>query len=613
MNLRRVTCVLALVPAVALAQGGPPPPSSGLDLPRAANLVGLSEAEANAALDKLFADARSPKRDCAALINSRTRLVFTRSKVTKDYVKKNVDGYLWLARCAEKQKYYALMADLSDDLLWADKSLHPELMARALLGLNSPKGALKTLEQAEKLSAKDPDIALTFAKVQCRTRDWANCLKSADRTVKLVTKPGSPEGKETLNRAHKYRARALFHTGKLEEATKAAALSERLGGDAADLADLRKAMVPAKTYKAVVEVDALAIAPLGIYHLIGKREDSKGLARFYVDDIGEDRQFRVEAGIEGITSTQTKLETMLKGQSAVIDLTPQLLPSFDPTALHSARTVQLNLKVTALSPKGEQVVYQDSKPIELLPRDFYPRASFIDEEKSQAQGENGYLAAWVTPSHKSVEAFLSEAKKRAPRNTFSGEQAATIPQVKAIFDTLQAKGVSYVMDPEVNMATGYGQRARLPADVLATTNAQCLEGAILYATLLEAIGLQSAIVLVPGHAFVAWRTSPKDVLPPPRPRDAGVVLADAGGADAGAPVDAGAPTSEDGGKPEEELWRTRPGDYQFLETTLTHDAYFNYAANEGLLEFEKYAKARKVTFLSIPELRRQGYTPQPYQ
>jgi hypothetical protein len=66
------------------------------------------------------------------------------------------------------------------------------------------------------------------------------------------------------------------------------------------------------------------------------------------------------------------------------------------------------------------------------------------------------------------------------------------------------------MDPEVASEQAFVQRTRLPAEVLASTNAQCLEGTLLFATLMEAIGVKPIIVLVPGHAFVGWHTVAKD-------------------------------------------------------------------------------------------------------
>jgi hypothetical protein len=82
------------------------------------------------------------------------------------------------------------------------------------------------------------------------------------------------------------------------------------------------------------------------------------------------------------------------------------------------------------------------------------------------------------------------------------------PQVRAIFEALATSGVRYVnsvidFTPETATAT---QRVRLPRESLANTSANCIDGTVLMASLLEAASLNPAIVLVPGHAFLAWET-----------------------------------------------------------------------------------------------------------
>ncbi|MBL8951832.1 MAG: hypothetical protein JNK82_13705 [Myxococcaceae bacterium] len=631
----RAVLMLTVVSGLAFAAEerfaeDPAPPSTGNELPRAPSKRLPTQLEARVELERILNDAKSPKRDCKALISPWTRLMLALARPSTSDIEGSMESYLQLARCAEKQKYYVLLGDIGDLMFKANfKKGHPELLARAFVGLNSPQLALKVLEKAEADLPKDPEIALTTAKVRCRTREWDKCLAAADKTVKLVKKPTSPEGKETLNRAHKYRARALLHTGKLDVAAKAITQSEKLGGDKDDLAEVKKALVPAKQFKAVIETDHQPIVALGIYHLMGKKGGAKGLVRFYIANIGADRQFRVEANIEGVTVPLSKTETVLKGQPAELELTPQLAPGFDLAGMGTPRPGQLDLKVVAIDDKGEKVIYQASQTLELEPRDFLPTATFVDEEKAMSESHSMYMAAWVTPNAKAIEAFLTEAKSRAPRNTFSGEQSATIPQVKALFDTLKARGVSYVMNPEMLSGAGYGQRARLPGDVLTSTNAQCLEGAILYATLLEAIGLQPAIVLVPGHAFVGWKASPGDVefanaWRPPAP-DAGttdrVGPAEVAIPDAGADLDSGvavaevAPPKPDAGTPRpppNPYARAKTTKWLFLETTMTHDAAYETAVLVGGREYDGALVFGRARLLILPDLRKLGIAPQPY-
>ena len=46
----------------------------------------------------------------------------------------------------------------------------------------------------------------------------------------------------------------------------------------------------------------------------------------------------------------------------------------------------------------------------------------------------------------------------------------------------------------------------LPRESLADKEANCINGTVLFASLLEGISMSPAIVLVPGHAFLAWET-----------------------------------------------------------------------------------------------------------
>ena len=63
----------------------------------------------------------------------------------------------------------------------------------------------------------------------------------------------------------------------------------------------------------------------------------------------------------------------------------------------------------------------------------------------------------------------------------------------------------------VNSVTTFGdpaafaQNVRLPYESLETKNANCIDGAVLYAAIFEKIGLEPVIIIVPGHAFVGVR------------------------------------------------------------------------------------------------------------
>lgn len=98
---------------------------------------------------------------------------------------------------------------------------------------------------------------------------------------------------------------------------------------------------------------------------------------------------------------------------------------------------------------------------------------------------------------------------------------------------------------------------RLPRESLAHGQANCIDGAVLFASLLEGISINPAIVLVPGHALVAWET-----------------------------------------------WKNS-GEWKYLETTMIGTGNFKDACVRG----ESYANNPKLTRWSLRDLRSKGIMP----
>jgi tetratricopeptide (TPR) repeat protein len=570
---------LSLGSPLSLAQQAPkapspPPPSTGKEAPAAPRLTVIPRETARKMLEAVLGQAAAPNPECARLVTPRTRALLAMAAPDASAVKANLPGFLALARCAEKQEYFGLMKELASAMLEASGDEgHPELLARALLGLEAWGPAARVVAKAEKRLPNDPDVALIKAKLLCRAHSWNECLKASQRTIELGKQiENDGQRKAILNRAFKYVARAFMHVGKLDEALKVADSSQALGGDAADLEAIRQGVLEAQNAGAVLDIETPEILALGTYHLIGKVKGMKPLVEVAITRTEKDpQQYRVEVEIAGVTTKFNAVAAAMSLKEKRVDVSPPLKADFNPASVRAPKAAQLDVTVTAIGKGGDRVVLQRSFPITLQPRDFLPLASFSDKEELIGTLINDNIAAWVTPNAKGIDAFLAEAKKRAPRQTFAGEQTATGPQVKALYDELQARGISYVMDPEVIAIDGVkGQRTRLPVEVLATTNAQCLEGTLLYATLFEAIGLKPVVVLVPGHAFVGWQASPR-------------------------------------------YDNVAPGTIFFLETTMTHDAPFASANQQAMKTFAENKAKKAAQLISISELRRAGVSPQPYE
>jgi very-short-patch-repair endonuclease len=117
------------------------------------------------------------------------------------------------------------------------------------------------------------------------------------------------------------------------------------------------------------------------------------------------------------------------------------------------------------------------------------------------------LAVFSTPNHpvvatvlRRVSAVLGEATgSRSLSGYQTGDVVRVLQQVQALYETVQALGISYVGVPASFEALG--QKVRLPDVVLRDQLANCLDLTLLFASCLEQMGLHPLMVAVKGHAF----------------------------------------------------------------------------------------------------------------
>lgn len=125
-----------------------------------------------------------------------------------------------------------------------------------------------------------------------------------------------------------------------------------------------------------------------------------------------------------------------------------------------------------------------------------------------------YFGAWVTPNAPEIMQLVRDAAERNKTGKLVGYQAereedmpaVVEAQVAAIYHTLKARELTYVNSVIAFNLAGdmFVQRIRLPRESLANRSANCIDGVVLMASALEAISLNPAIVIVPGHALLAY-------------------------------------------------------------------------------------------------------------
>jgi hypothetical protein len=81
-------------------------------------------------------------------------------------------------------------------------------------------------------------------------------------------------------------------------------------------------------------------------------------------------------------------------------------------------------------------------------------------------------------------------------------------QAKALYDAVRDQGLIYDNNAMIFHKNDreYTQRVRLPGEVLKSKFANCLDGSVLFASLLSACDLHPVILFIPGHAIVGWKT-----------------------------------------------------------------------------------------------------------
>lgn len=223
------------------------------------------------------------------------------------------------------------------------------------------------------------------------------------------------------------------------------------------------------------------------------------------------RRMRVTSFIEGYTARAIDTREIPAGPNPV---EIKQLPTFFPQAikgLNELTRATLNVLVEELGEAAERVESHSTHPVWLLARNTAPMA-VRDPKTGKWVDLSRYLGAFVTPNAPELLTFLNQAADLHPQKQlpgYQGDAAQVEPQVRSIFEALKtAAGIRYVNSI---IAFGHGddatnQRVRLPRESLLTRQANCIDGTVLYASLLEAISLNPAIVIIPGHAFLGWQT-----------------------------------------------------------------------------------------------------------
>lgn len=176
-----------------------------------------------------------------------------------------------------------------------------------------------------------------------------------------------------------------------------------------------------------------------------------------------------------------------------------------------------------------QIIEEGTAPIEVYPMDTMVWE--ISDGEGGSIDTTEYIAVFVTPQAPAVRELLVASKeyvdpaydpmyeKLGLSRTLAGYQFGDLPDeawyihtglhAKAVYNALRYTYDVRYLDMTVSFGTqGYVQRVNTPEESLRSTSANCVDGSVLFASALEAMGIDAYIISLPTHAYVAWKHDP---------------------------------------------------------------------------------------------------------
>lgn len=197
-----------------------------------------------------------------------------------------------------------------------------------------------------------------------------------------------------------------------------------------------------------------------------------------------------------VRKSESTLLPLLKGQATFRFSDFEIVPDLQQLVSLTER-MMTEFTLTVMS--GEEKVFEQVFPLELMAYDQWLGTTTLPQT----------LVSFVTPNHPMIQSLVVKAaailKGITNQSAFTAYQSGNTndvrAQVAAIFAAIHQSGIIYKEAP-ASFET-VGQRITMPDQVLSSKIGNCIELSLLFASVLESVGINSGIVLQKGHAFLA--------------------------------------------------------------------------------------------------------------
>ncbi len=173
----------------------------------------------------------------------------------------------------------------------------------------------------------------------------------------------------------------------------------------------------------------------------------------------------------------------------------------------SGRSLPLRIEITYTQRNGRTVQKREERPIKVMGRNYLVWSSMPQDELLTWHDmfSNWFLVnVFITPNEETTK--YAAIQCAGGLNT-STDDRDRIQAWARIYYCLRQYGVKYFQEPSDNWTPHFNQYVQFPKETLQRKGGTCLDLAILFASMAQALGIEAGVALIPGHAIPYIRLS----------------------------------------------------------------------------------------------------------
>ncbi|MCX6373581.1 MAG: hypothetical protein NTX16_10995 [Actinobacteria bacterium] len=251
-----------------------------------------------------------------------------------------------------------------------------------------------------------------------------------------------------------------------------------------------------------VDIYAVPEFMTAVYKAYGGGDGDRWLARTVITNTGETavRDLRIQYRISGYAESTSAEEypLILPGQT-VRDYCYPVFDRDQMAAIDSETPAEL---LVTYECAGMSRSVATTARFDFLGHNEWVRTDLPADECLTFQDwhdNNEFLAAFVTHKDPGVQ----ELAKRLTGGIFTATDDGAMEALSRVYYGLRDTPFKYITEPESYWTEGYAQHVQFPRETITYQSGNCVDLSVLFASLLEAVGVKTYLTLSTGHCQVS--------------------------------------------------------------------------------------------------------------